>query len=193
MVEIWGERGREAPLIQGRNLGSHPRDLESLRVGWGTAVFFRESGIRLTIKTGSGIKIPFVFGIKTQIFWDFSQNVENILGKSMGSVTRKYTSLWLWLMVTGWLERERIPSKGWRLLQWMILLLKTLSKYIFKLCTADPPFWQLDWSYVLCGQNPMLINSYSSRTRRIWADIYNQRGRRPSWLLSAHIRQVREE
>ena len=25
------------------------------------------------------------------------------------------------------------------------------------------------------------------------ADIYNQRGRRPSWLLSAHIRQVREE
>ena len=36
-----------------------------------------------------------------------------------------------------------------------------------------------------------LINSYSSRTRRIWADIYNQRGRRP--LLSAHIRQVREE
>ena len=38
-----------------------------------------------------------------------------------------------------------------------------------------------------------LFNSYSSRTRRIWADIYNQRGRRPSWLLSAHIRQVREE
>ena len=29
-----------------------------------------------------------------------------------------------------------------------------------------------------------IINSYSSRTRRIWADIYNQRGRRPSWLLS---------
>ena len=24
-------------------------------------------------------------------------------------------------------------------------------------------------------------------------DTYNQRGRRPSWLLSAHIRQVREE
>ena len=38
-----------------------------------------------------------------------------------------------------------------------------------------------------------VINSYSSRTRRILADIYNQRGRRPSWLLSAHIRQVREE
>ena len=37
----------------------------------------------------------------------------------------------------------------------------------------------------------LVINSYSSRTRRIWADIYNQRGRRPSWLLSAHIRQVR--
>ena len=39
----------------------------------------------------------------------------------------------------------------------------------------------------------LLFNSYSSRTRRIWADIHNQRGRRPSWLLSAHIRQVREE
>ena len=38
-----------------------------------------------------------------------------------------------------------------------------------------------------------IMNSYSSKTRRIWADIYNQRGRRPSWLLSAHIRQVREE
>ena len=39
----------------------------------------------------------------------------------------------------------------------------------------------------------IIINNYSSRTRRIWADIYNQRGHRPSWLLSAHIRQVREE
>ena len=37
----------------------------------------------------------------------------------------------------------------------------------------------------------VILNSYSSRTRRIWADIYNQRGHRPSWLLSAHIRQVR--
>ena len=35
----------------------------------------------------------------------------------------------------------------------------------------------------------IIINSYSSRTRRIWADTYNQRGR----LFSAHIRQVREE
>ena len=43
------------------------------------------------------------------------------------------------------------------------------------------------------NQNARIINSYSSRTRRIWADIYNQRGRRPSWLLSGHIRQVREE
>ena len=37
------------------------------------------------------------------------------------------------------------------------------------------------------------FNSYSSWTRRIRDDIYNQRGRRPSWLLTAHIRQVREE
>ena len=36
-------------------------------------------------------------------------------------------------------------------------------------------------------------DSYSSRTRRIWADIYNQRGGRPSWLLSAHIRQVLDD
>ena len=42
-------------------------------------------------------------------------------------------------------------------------------------------------------QKHLIINSYSSRTRWIWADIYNQRGRRPRWLLSAHIRQVREE
>ena len=42
------------------------------------------------------------------------------------------------------------------------------------------------------GSNWTVITSYSSRTRRIWADIYNQRGHRPSWLLSAHIRQVRE-
>ena len=33
----------------------------------------------------------------------------------------------------------------------------------------------------------IIINSYSSRTRRIWADIYNQRGRRPSWLLSVNF------
>ena len=38
-----------------------------------------------------------------------------------------------------------------------------------------------------------IVNSYSSRRCWILADIYNQRGRRPSWLLSAHIRQVREE
>ena len=38
-----------------------------------------------------------------------------------------------------------------------------------------------------------IFNSYSSRTRRICADIYNQRGRRPSWISPAHIRQVREE
>ena len=48
-------------------------------------------------------------------------------------------------------------------------------------------------STCLCTSCFVIINSYSSRTCRIWADIYNQRGRRPSWLLSAHIRQVREE
>ena len=47
----------------------------------------------------------------------------------------------------------------------------------------------VDW----CAMQIFMFKSYSSRTRRIWADIYNQRGRRPSWLLSAHIRQVREE
>ena len=45
-------------------------------------------------------------------------------------------------------------------------------------------FWQIytrllidHWKHFL---EPHIINSYSSRTRRIWADIYNQRGRRPS-------------
>ena len=31
----------------------------------------------------------------------------------------------------------------------------------------------------------VINNSYSSRTRRIWTDIYSQRGRRPSWLLGS--------
>jgi len=35
-----------------------------------------------------------------------------------------------------------------------------------------------------------ILNSYSSRTRRIWADIYNQRGRRPSWLLSVNFQAI---
>ena len=47
------------------------------------------------------------------------------------------------------------------------------------------------WRYI--HRAMYIFNSYSSRTRRIWVDIYNQRGRRPSWLLSAHIQQVREE
>ena len=33
--------------------------------------------------------------------------------------------------------------------------------------------------------HPSLVNSYSSRTGRIWAGIYNQRGCRPSWLLES--------
>ena len=51
-------------------------------------------------------------------------------------------------------------------------------------------FLPIRWpSWILLLRNK-IFNSYSSRTRRIWADIYNQRGRR---LLSAHIRQIREE
>ena len=53
------------------------------------------------------------------------------------------------------------------------------------------PFLHLSQRFYKLQNNN--YNSYSSRTRWIWADIYNQRGRRPSWLLSAHIRKVREE
>lgn len=44
------------------------RDLESQRVGSGSAVFFRGSGTRLTTKKGSGIKILILFGIRAT-FW----------------------------------------------------------------------------------------------------------------------------
>ena len=54
-------------LKRGRDQRSQ-RDLESQRVGSGSTVFFMESGIRLTTKTGSGIKILVVFGIRDQIF-----------------------------------------------------------------------------------------------------------------------------
>ena len=53
---------------KGRHQGSHPRDLESQRVGSGSEVLFIESGIRLTTKTGSGIKTLIVFGIRDQNF-----------------------------------------------------------------------------------------------------------------------------
>ena len=53
---------------KGRDQGSQPRDRESQLMGSGSAVFFMESGIRLTIKTGTGIKILNVFGLRDQHF-----------------------------------------------------------------------------------------------------------------------------
>ena len=53
---------------KGWDQGSQPRDLESQRVGSESAVFYMKSGIRLTTKTGSGIKILIVFGIRDQQF-----------------------------------------------------------------------------------------------------------------------------
>ena len=41
---------------------------------------------------------------------------------------------------------------------------------------------ELTTEYLLIER--IILNSYSSRTRRIWADIYNQRGRRPYQLIS---------
>ena len=49
--------------------GSQPRDLESQRVGSRSAVFSMESGIRLTTKTGSGMKIIIVFWDQGSTFW----------------------------------------------------------------------------------------------------------------------------
>ena len=64
--EVYGIRDQRPK--KGRDQGSQPRDLESQRMGSGSAVFFMESGIRLTTKTGSGIKILVVFGIRDQHF-----------------------------------------------------------------------------------------------------------------------------
>ena len=78
----------------------------------------------------------------------------------------------------GW--RRRTSSKrvllSWRSGNFFMEKLKQESQ------SAVYQSWQYD-----------IFNSYSSSTRRIWADIYNQQGRRPNWLLSAHIRQVWEE
>ena len=68
----------------------------------------------------------------------------------------------------------------------------SLSNHTHKLAHYRCSQYVLNYSWI----QPLrffMFNSFSSRTRRIWADIYNQRGRRPSWLLSAHIWQVREE
>ena len=63
-----------------RDQGSQPWDLESQRVGSGSAVFFMESGIKFLRVQGSKLASFLGLGIK-------------ILGKNMGSVTKKYTSL----------------------------------------------------------------------------------------------------
>lgn len=64
--EVYGIRNQNPE--KGRDKGSRPRDLESQRVGSGSAVFYRGSGTRLTTKKGSGIKILILFGIRAT-FW----------------------------------------------------------------------------------------------------------------------------
>ena len=64
--EVYGIRDQRPK--KGRDQGSQPQDLESQRVGLGSAVFCMESGIRLTTETGSGIKILIVFGIRDHHF-----------------------------------------------------------------------------------------------------------------------------
>ena len=57
----------------------NPRDLESQRVGSGSALFFLESEIRLTTKTCSEIKILIIFGIRDQHFeLEYGINCEKI-------------------------------------------------------------------------------------------------------------------
>ena len=64
--EVYGIRNQKPE--KGRDLGSRPRDLESQRVGSGSAVFFMGSGTRLTTKKGLGIKILILFGVRAT-FW----------------------------------------------------------------------------------------------------------------------------
>ena len=64
--EVYGIRDQRPK--KGRDQGLQPRDLESQRVGSGSAMFFMESGIELRTKTGSGIKILIAFGIRDQHF-----------------------------------------------------------------------------------------------------------------------------
>ena len=76
--EVYGIRDQRPE--KGRDQGSQPRDLKSQRVGSGSAVFFMESGIKFRRVQGSKLASSLGLGIK-------------ILGKNMGSVTKKYTSL----------------------------------------------------------------------------------------------------
>ena len=69
-----------------------------------------------------------------------------------------------------------------KLLQCIKILIKTHAKHA---CWITDSMWYTKILLIFI----IIINSYSSRTRRIWADIYKQQGRRPSWLSSAHIRQ----
>ena len=64
--EIYGIRDQRPE--KGRDQGSQPWDLESQRVGSGSAVFFMTLGITDQIFAGSGIKILIIFGIRDQNF-----------------------------------------------------------------------------------------------------------------------------
>lgn len=63
---------------KGRDQGSRPRDLESQRVGSGSAVLFMGSGTRLTTKKGSGIKILILFGIRATFWVKISNQLRKI-------------------------------------------------------------------------------------------------------------------
>ena len=89
--------------------------------------------------------------------------------------------------------------------QWKKRLKMTSVVFSFTSCVFVLVFsLSFQWNWIEIGSFPnriqlfmviviSIFKSYSSRTCRIWTDIYNQRGRRPIWLLSPHIQQVREE
>ena len=60
--------------------------------------------------------------------------------------------------------RESVDREGWR---YIYIYIYTYT-YIY-IC--------------IYSKDTYIFNSYSSRTRRIWADIYNQRGRRPELVI----------
>ena len=124
------------------------------------------------------------------------------------------TRLWNSLYPSDWRALKKRPFKK-RIRKFLLTVLRVEDAYVdvyslitnlnshyyhgnLQLCSLPSFIYLFQWycnNYVTFLQSVycVIFNSYSSRTRRIWADIYNQRGRRPSWLLSAHIRQVREE
>ena len=114
--EVYGIRNQRPK----KNLdqGSQLQDLESQCVGSGSAVFFMESGIRLTTKTGSGIKILIVFGIRDQLF-GYKYEISN---EKIHLVTTLRLALLSYLLTL---------SKRYKIMKAQVIDTVTYIKYLF--------------------------------------------------------------